>query len=138
MKPARSFLPVMIASMLIMPGLQCCKRYPDGPQFSFRSRTSRVASTWKVKSYTVNGDDYTSLVADYTETYSKDGNYSYVWGKFTGTGRWAFQNQDLEISLTGISNQSSYTMVILKMEEKEFWYYYMDGNDQKEFHMIQK
>jgi hypothetical protein len=123
---------------MILPGIQCCKKYPDGPQFSFRSRTTRVANTWKVAKYMVNDKDLTSQVTDYTETYTNDGNYSYSWGKYKGTGTWAFQNQDLEIRLTGITNQSSYTMVILKLEEKEFWYYYLDGNDRKEFHMIQK
>ena len=132
-------IPIAVAlCVMIMPGIEGCKKYPDGPAFSLRSRTARVANTWKVDNYKINGDDYTSLVADYSETYSKDGNYSYSWGNFAGTGTWAFQNHDLEIRLTGITNQSSYTMVILKLEEKEFWYYYMDGNDRKEFHMIQK
>jgi len=137
MKHFRSVGIIILMGLMLVPGIQC-KKYPDGPAFSLRSRTSRVANTWKVDNYKVNGDDFTSLVADYTETYSKDGNYSYSWGNFAGTGTWAFQNKDQEIRLTGITNQSSYTMVILKLEEKEFWYYYMDGNDRKEFHMIQK
>jgi hypothetical protein len=115
-----------------------CKKYPEGPAFSLRTRTQRVANTWKVENYKVNGNDYTSLVADYTETFSKDGNYSYSWGNFSGTGTWNFENSDQEIQLNGISNQSSYRMIILKLEEKTFWYYYMDGNDRKEFHMIQR
>ena len=86
----------------------------------------------------MNGNDYTSLLADYTETFSKDGNYSYSWGSIAGTGTWTFENNDEEIQLTGISNQSSYRMIILKLEEKTFWYYYMDGNDRKEFHMVQR
>lgn len=115
-----------------------CKKYPEGPAFSLRTRTQRVANTWKVENYKVNGNDYTSLVADYTETFSKDGNYSYSWGNFSGTGTWNFENKDKEIQLNGISNQSSYRMIILKLEEKTFWYYYMDGNDRKEFHMIER
>ncbi len=116
---------------------QSCNKYEDGPFFSVRSRTERVANTWKIDNYKVNGNDYTSLMGGYTETYSKDGNFSFSWGSIVGTGTWKFQNNDEEIKVTGIDNMSSMTLFILKLEEKEFWYYYMDGNDRKEFHLIQ-
>jgi len=127
---------VILSASLVMLSAEGCKKYPDGPTFTLHSRTERVANTWKVDNYKINGDDYTSLMSDYTETYTKDGNYSYVWGSLSGSGLWKFQNKDKEIALTGINNQSNYTLVILKLEEKEFWYYYMDGSDKKEFHMI--
>lgn len=130
------FLFVFAGFMLA--GFESCNKYPEGPAFSLRTRTQRVANTWKVENYKVNNDDYTSLVADYTETFSKDGNYSYSWGSFAGTGTWNFENKDAEIQLNGISNQSSHRLIILKLEEKTFWYYYMDGNDRKEFHLIEK
>lgn len=123
---------------LVIPTIQSCKKYPDGPMVSFRSRTERVANTWKIDNYKVNGTDYTSLVAGYTETYTKEGVYSYDFGVLDGTGKWEFQNKDMEIKLTGINNQSSQILFILKLEEKQFWYYYMDGNDKKEFHLVQK
>ena len=129
---------LLLFAGLVFGGFESCNKYPEGPSFSLRTRTQRVANTWKVENYKVNGDDYTSLVADYTETYSKDGNYSYSWGNFAGTGTWNFENNDTEIQLNGISNQSSYRLVILKLEEKTFWYYYMDGNDRKEFHLIER
>lgn len=127
---------ILLAGMM-MTTIEGCKKYPDGPAFSIRTRTQRVANTWKVDNYKVNGTDYTSLVSGYTETYSKDGNYSYSYGSVSGTGKWEFQNNDAEIKINGISNQSSEVLYILKLEEKQFWYYYMDGNDKKEFHMIE-
>jgi hypothetical protein len=114
-----------------------CKKYDEGPVISFHSRAERVANTWKVDNYKVNGNDQTSLVSDYTETYTKEGAYSYSWGALSGTGTWAFQNKDKEIRLTGTSNQDSHTLIILKLEEKQFWYYYMDGSDKHEFHLIE-
>ncbi|HBS86010.1 MAG: hypothetical protein A2W91_08365 [Bacteroidetes bacterium GWF2_38_335] len=117
--------------------LQGCQKYPDGPMVSFHSKTERVANTWNIDNYKINGEDYTSLVSGYSETFTNDGDYSYNWGVLSGTGAWEFQNNDTEIKLTGIDNQSSQTLVILKLEEKQFWYYYMDGNDKKEFHMVQ-
>jgi hypothetical protein len=115
-----------------------CQKYEEGPSFSFRSRTARVANTWKVDNYKVNGTDYTSLVAGYTQTFSKDGNYSYTWGSFSGTGKWAFKNNDKEIQISGDNGQASPLLYILKLEEKQFWYYYNDGSDKKEFHMVEK
>ncbi len=123
---------------LIIPTIQSCKKYPNGPLLSLHSRKERVANAWKVDNYKINGTDYTSLVSEYTETFSKDGNYSYTWELLAGTGSWTFQNNDKEINLIGITNQDSHTLVILKLEEKQFWYYYMDGSDRKEFHLIEK
>jgi len=118
---------------LIIPA---CQKYPDGPLISFRSKKERVANTWRVDKYIKNGTDYTSTIIGYTETYTKDGNYSYIWDSHSGTGIWSFQNSDKEIQLIGISHQETRILYILKLEEKEFWYYYIDGNDKKEFHMI--
>lgn len=129
---------VIILGALIMLGLESCKKYPEGPAISFRSKAERVANTWKVDNYKINNSDYTSFVTNYTETFTKDGDYSYVWGSVDGSGKWAFQNNEMEIKLNGTDNQSSHTLIILKLEEKSFWYYYMDGNDKHEYHLIPK
>ncbi len=127
---------VIILGALIMLGLQSCKKYPEGPAFSLRTKTERVSNTWKVDNYKINNSDYTSLMSSYTETFTKEGDYSYTWGSLDGTGKWAFQNDKEQIKLTGTKNQDSHDLVILKLEEKSFWYYYMDGNDKHELHLI--
>lgn len=129
---------LIILSVMIGFSIQGCKKYPDGPMISLQSRTERVSNTWDVDNYKLNGNDYTSLVTGYTETFTKEGAYSYEWGLFSGSGTWKFQNNDEEVLITGINNQSNVTLYIMKLEEKQFWYYYMDGDDKKEFHMIQK
>jgi len=128
---------LLLAAIAII-GIQGCQKYPDGPMISLKSRTERVSNSWKVDNYKVNGDDFTSLVSGYTEIYTTDGNYSYKFGIISGTGKWAFQNSDEEIRITGTDNQSSVTLFIQKLEEKQFWYYIMDGTDKKEFHMIEE
>ena len=138
MKNKNAFKLLFIVAMAIMLTLPSCQKYTDGPFISLVSRTERVANTWKVDNYKVNGVDYTSLVSDYNETYTKEGTYSYSMGIVSGTGTWSFQNNDKEINLVGITNQNSHTLFILKLEEKSFWFYYMDGTDKKEFHMNQK
>lgn len=129
---------VIILGALIMLGLQGCKKYPEGPAFSLRTKTERVSNTWKVDNYKINSSDYTSLMTSYNETFTKEGDYSYSWGSLNGTGKWAFQNDKEQIKLTGVNNQSSHDLIILKLEEKTFWYYYMDGNDKHEIHLIPK
>jgi len=115
---------------------QSCRKYDEGPVLSLRSRTERVANTWKISKYKKNDKDLTSLYKGYMETFTKDGNYSYTWENIAGTGKWSFQNDDNEIAIVGIHNQSNQKLHLLKLEEKEFWFYYMDGEDKKEFHMV--
>ncbi|MDP2387812.1 MAG: hypothetical protein Q8M29_15675 [Bacteroidota bacterium] len=127
---------VILLGAIIMLGLQSCKKYPEGPVISLRTKTERVANTWKVDNYKINSSDYTSFLSDYDETFTKEGDYSYSWGSLDGTGKWAFQNNKEQIKLTGVDNQASHDLIILKLEEKSFWYYYMDGNDKHELHLI--
>jgi len=138
MKNITKFIvPIIFVGLLII-GLQSCQKYDDGPLISLSTRTSRVANNWKVDNYKVNGTDFTSLMADYKETYTTDHNYTYTWGLLGGSGTWAFTNNYANVQITGTDNQSSVTLVILKLEQKQFWYYIMDGNDKKEYHMIQQ
>jgi hypothetical protein len=129
-------LVIVLLSILTINSLQSCQKYAEGPSISLRSRTERVSNRWEVENYKINGTDYTSLVSGYSETYSKSGAYSYEWGILGGDGTWKFQNDDQEIQLTGSDNQSSRKLIILKLEEKSFWYYYMDGNDKYELHLV--
>lgn len=129
-------LVIALLGVMTISSLQSCQKYAEGPSISLRTRTERVSNRWEVENYKINGTDYTSLFSGYTETYSKSGAYSYEWGILGGDGTWKFQNDDKEIQLTGNDNQSSRKLIILKLEEKSFWYYYMDGNDKYELHLV--
>lgn len=129
---------LLLLAALALPTIESCNKYPEGPKLSLRSREERVANTWKVENYKINGNDFTSLVSNYEQTFSKNGDYSYSWGSLNGTGNWSFQNDEAEIKVNGTSSQSSETLTILKLEEKEFWYYHMDGSDRHEYHLLQK
>ncbi|PKP02218.1 MAG: hypothetical protein CVU11_12595 [Bacteroidetes bacterium HGW-Bacteroidetes-6] len=136
MKNIKFFSAVFIAAIMLT-SFQSCEKYPENPIISLVSRAERVSNTWKVDNYKLNGNDYTSLVSGYTETFTKEGAYSYDWGILSGTGTWAFENKDEEVRITGIDNQTTRTLYIVKLQEKEFWYYYLDGTDKHEFHMIE-
>ncbi|MEI7597052.1 MAG: hypothetical protein WCK02_14995 [Bacteroidota bacterium] len=138
MKNRNKIASLIIASGLILVSSQSCQKYPDGPLIDFRPRKERVANDWRVDNLKINGSDYTSLVTDYYETFTTDGNYSYNWGILSGVGTWTFQNNFKEIKIMDSNSQSTEVLFIQKLEEKQFWYYYMDGNDKKVFHMNQK
>ncbi|HEY1039599.1 MAG TPA: hypothetical protein VGF30_09360 [Bacteroidia bacterium] len=140
MKTLRSKLygGIILVALLIVPFFQSCKKYPDGPGFSVRTRKERVTNDWKVENYKINDRDFTSLVSAYTESYTKNGGYAYFWGSASGSGSWEFQNHDEEIKLTGTDDHASRRLYILKLEEKQFWYYYMDGSDRCELHLIEQ
>lgn len=136
MRTMKSSMWMLLLTSILLLSFQACNKYEEGPALSLRSRTERVSNTWKVENYKVNGEDLTSLVSNYTETFTKSGNYSYQWGAFDGNGNWAFQNSDREIKLNGTDDQSSHTLFILKLEEKSFWYYYIDGSSKHELHLV--
>lgn len=107
---------------------------------SLRSKTARVCNTWKVEKYIVNGNDQTqvfqNLFHNYMETYREDGVYGYSYDVISASGKWEFQNDKNEIKRYGVSSQSSETMYILRLKEKEFWYSIKDGSDDVEIHLI--
>lgn len=43
-----------------------CKKYPDGPAFSFRSPSQRIIGAWNLKAYLINGNDSISKFSNYT------------------------------------------------------------------------
>ena len=127
---------VFVISALLLLSVLSCSKFDDNDSISITTRTNRLSKVWNIDNYKLNNVDLTSLYSGYSETYTKDKAYSYQWGIIGGTGTWAFQNNDKEIRITGINNQSSTTLYILKLENKSLWYYYMKGNEKNEFHMI--
>lgn len=136
MRIKKSLAGLVVLAGLALFSIQSCSKYEDNEGISLETRTERVTNVWKVENYKLNDVDLTSLYAGYTETFTKEKAYSYQWALLGGTGTWSFQNNDAEVRITGTTNQSSRTLVITRLEETQFWYYYMDGDDKKEFHMI--
>jgi len=136
MKSIKRLFTLILLSTATMFGFQSCSQYPDNDGITLQSKTDRLSRAWKVENYKVNEVDYTSLVAAYNETFTKTGSYSFQWAILGGTGTWKFQNNYAEIQVTGVTNVTSRTLTILKLETTALWYYYMDGTDKKEYHMV--
>ncbi len=100
------------------------------------SKTDLLTQKWKVDKYKINGGDYTSKVADYNESYNADGTYTYSWGMLGGCDKWEFKNNDTEIIVKGTCDEPTEIYHVIKLEDKKLWYYYMDGKDKKEIHLV--
>lgn len=125
----------LVTVLVLAVMLAGCKKYEEGPLLSLRSKNARVANTWKVEQYLLNGVDKTNEWAGYTETYTKEGAFSFSSGSIAGAGVWEWQNDKNEIKRSGISKMSSQTLYILRLKENKFWYLVRDGSDIEEFHM---
>jgi hypothetical protein len=51
------FFYAILVSTLILIGLNGCKKYEEGPNFSLRSTKQRVSGEWDITSYTVNNEN---------------------------------------------------------------------------------
>ncbi len=105
-------------------------------KLSVRSKTQRISNRWIVENYTINNEDYTPFVKEYKEVFGETGTFSYTWGLLNGSGSWKFQNNEKEIVLFGTDPQASRTLTVLKIDEDKLWYYFMQGNDKHEIHLM--
>ena len=86
----RTRLWIAIGFSLVAVFFSDCKKYPDGPNLSFRSRTARIATIWYIDSYLLNGSDqtaaYTTFVGtSYALSIGRDGSYM-EYGNFPDEG----------------------------------------------------
>lgn len=126
------YLPALIIAVFALFFFDSCK-YEDGPAISFRSRKERVANTWKLDQYLVNGVDST-LGFEYLYntarwTFNKNGGFmfSYIWADTTvsAIGEWEFTSNDEAINLNYVTfadTITKQTLTILRLKEKEFWF----------------
>ena len=134
-----------------------CKKYPEGPAISLRSKKERISNSWKVDQLKINDVDstayYTNILRDYTLNINKSGSYTITYfvavpgfGNIANTenGSWSFSSnkKDLHLNPTSIligNVPSSSSWQILKLYEKELWLRSFDFNGKKtEFHLLPK
>ncbi len=128
-------------------GLNSCSPYEEGPAISLRSKSERMANTWRVD-YAVeaDGDDLTDSYADDTFILDADGNITYTYElvgtEVTSTGIWAFTNDDENVrfdityEVFGLPINDIQTYEILKLKETEVWIRDID-DDQLELHFVE-
>jgi hypothetical protein len=126
----------LFAAIVLAVAFSACKKYPDGPALSFRSKTDRLCNTWKVESYTINGVDSTTsyTAAEYTIQFNKNNSVvETILGASFDNGTWAFDSKKDNILLTRSSVVS--TLQILKLEKKELWLQETDNGYTEVLHL---
>ncbi len=120
-----------------------CKKYPDGPGISLRSKKSRLENSWKIVKFTLNGEDKTAdaqntYYKDYVLAISKSGTYTLNYSFFTlpvnETGKWEFADDKRQVAFTketgntGASIGDKTNWTILKLKANEMWAQQIQSN----------
>lgn len=128
-----------------------CKKYPEGPSISFRSKKERIANNWKLSKYYENDVDLTSnfntIYTKFEFNTTKGGDYTinrtlYPIANTSENGTWSLASDKKTFSLfpktiSAGAVPSSTSWQILKLYEKEFWLRNFDSNGKKtEYHLI--
>jgi len=123
--------------------LVSCGKYEDGPDFTLRSKTARIAGSWALDKFIEDGVDLTSQVTasgySISFDFTKDGSYSeaeYVSGQLVGTnsGAWklSLNKENLVVTLT---NGTVTAYKILRLTNSELWLQETYGGDVTEINL---
>jgi len=126
----------LFAAIIVALTFTACKKYPDGPMLSFRSKTDRLCNTWQVQSATYNGADSTTLYTslNYTIQFNKDNSVvESVLGSSYSGGTWAFDSKKDNILWTDGTVSS---LEILKLEKSALWLQETDNGYTEVLHLI--
>jgi hypothetical protein len=120
-----------------------CKKYEEGPALTILTKKARVAGTWEVEAYLVDGvdktSDYRAFITSESLEFTKDGTYNTstttVLGTDTDAGTWEFVNdkEDLK-TLSNTAGSTPDTMMIVKLKNKEMWVRSKTGTPVYELH----
>ncbi len=135
----RNTLILVAAATLLATG---CKKYEDGPFLSLRSKTERIANTWRIEEAKDNGNDVTSSFDQYELQLLQNGDATlaalYNLGdlsfEFQTSGTWSFQNKKEDLRLDFENNAADATYQILRLKEEELWLKEKGGN--LELHLV--
>jgi hypothetical protein len=124
----------LLFAVILLTVLPACKKYPEGPGLSMRSKKARVANEWKIaNAFEISGgvnttSDYINETWEFTkkgEFYERDN------GVIDKTGTWEFiaDKEAIQILIPG-KNPKNYT--ILKLKNKEMWL----RDSDEEYHLV--
>jgi Domain of unknown function (DUF5004) len=116
---------------IAMVSLWSCGKYEEGPMFSLRSKTGRIAGTWVYDKILQNDVDVTSQStanSTFEMTIERDGTYKTVYSytvlgqNFSGedTGTWEFGDNET-LSVTSDNGGGTNSTTIIRLTNSEFW-----------------
>ncbi len=131
--------------------LVSCGKYEDGPNFSLRSKKSRVVGEWYYEGIYVDGVEMTTPedLVGYSSTFEKNGEYLDMavdaGNPIVNVGTWEFVNDKEELAITiqyvDWNNTLVYDTInykILRLTNKELWYSRTVNGSEYEVHLKSK
>lgn len=123
MKNHSKILLIALVIVLIAPA---CKKYPDGPTISFRSKKARLVNKWKIeKEYEDGIDNTTTYQAAFPNLIVDIRDDGTVVSTYTGPGNsivtmnatWAFNSDKAAVNITTGGVSVGWTILMLKNDE---------------------
>jgi hypothetical protein len=132
---------ILLLALVIALVLPACKKYPEGPTVSFRSKTARLVNQWKVVQELENGHDNTTSFTnyyknevvefkdngDFSNTFTNPGDTTITW-----TGKWEFSKDKTKVNI--IYPTLTYSWDILMLKNDELWLKLTLGTNFQEIH----
>lgn len=138
-KYLRIFPLTLIFALLATSFLPSCKKYDDGPVFSFTSREERVTNDWSAVLVSRNDLDETKLYEFMHLDFKSGGQFEWKVKKIgdatdsTLTATWELATLDSQIKLSYADPVTSEPKLlyfdIKKLKEKEMWLDYLYDGD---------
>lgn len=128
---------VLLSVMLLM---TACRKYPDGPNFSFVSKEQRVVNNWVVDQLYRNDIEETGLYDSYTMVFTEGGRLTWTLDlrdvdPVVIAASWELASVKEQLKLTydekdPISGETRLLfMDIRRLTEDEMWLYFLTGGD---------
>lgn len=116
---------IILFVLVISTFFSSCKKYPEGPFFSFRSLKTRVQGTYTYAKYSVGLKDSTGAYSANRAVFDKNGlvTFTSLYGNVNGTWTFNKHNKTMNVNYLG----KTYIWEIKKLTNKEFWAEYNDG-----------
>lgn len=137
---------IVTALSFLAIGFLSCSKYEQGPGLSFRSKSKRLANSWRIQSVTVNGIERAQ-----EPLFAKQKHYIYEGGSYVINiinpntleaedvqGSWTLYDDDRKLSvnrtnINGVTD-SLEDYQILKLKEQSLWLRSLDNTT--EYHFV--
>ena len=130
-------LTTLLVGLALVFGTSCGK-YEEGPGISFRSKKARVANTWAIEKYIVDGTEIDiTYFSDLSIEYTKDGKYTYSDGSSSSKGTWEFGDKKETIKETDEDGEVEESEIV-RLTNKEFWTKHTENGSTSEIHLKSK
>lgn len=143
----KAIRPVIVALslLLLLPMFSGCRKYPEGPSISFRSKAERVANNWRANFVFRNNIDETVRYDNYEFRFDRNGEFTWTvtfegLDPFSLSGTWELATVDEEIKLTyndpAAAEERYLYLQILKLYEDDLWVSFISEGDQYDLKLL--